>query len=48
VHYYGKFHVILVKENDQWEILVDYDSVENNTIDATTYNMALAIDDFDK
>ncbi len=31
-YFYGKFHVALRKENDQWKILVDSDSSEKNTI----------------
>ncbi|TYA71507.1 nuclear transport factor 2 family protein [Seonamhaeicola marinus] len=46
--YYGKFHVILTKENSIWKILVDYDSSENDTIDETSYLNAFAIDDFEK
>ena len=30
--FYGRFHVILRKENDVWKILVDTDSSENNSI----------------
>lgn len=47
-NHYGKFHVLLIKENDIWKILVDYDSTETNTIDASSYNNALAINAFDK
>lgn len=46
--YYGKFHVVLRKENESWKILVDYDSSEKNTINAHVYNNAFAIDDFSK
>ncbi|PWH82093.1 hypothetical protein DIS18_12570 [Algibacter marinivivus] len=46
--YYGKFHVILKKENGIWKILVDYDSSENNTIDEASYQKAFDIEDFDK
>jgi ketosteroid isomerase-like protein len=31
--YYGRFHVVLRKENGVWKILVDTDSSENGTID---------------
>lgn len=44
--YYGKFHVILKKEDNRWKILVDYDSSENNTINETSYNQAFSLDDF--
>ncbi len=30
--YYGRFHVVLRKEDGRWKILVDTDSTENNTI----------------
>jgi ketosteroid isomerase-like protein len=30
--YYGRFHVVLRKENGTWKILVDTDSTENGTI----------------
>lgn len=30
--YYGRFHVVLRKENGMWKILVDTDSSENGTI----------------
>ncbi|TJY36070.1 nuclear transport factor 2 family protein [Pontimicrobium aquaticum] len=46
--YYGKFHVIMIKENNQWKLLVDYDSSEGNTINQKTYNNAFAIDDLKK
>lgn len=32
VSYYGRFHVVLRKEDGHWKILVDTDSSENNTI----------------
>lgn len=46
--YYGKFHVIMIKENNQWKFLVDYDSNEGNTINEKSYKNAFAIDDFKK
>jgi len=46
--YYGKFHVILSKEESVWKILVDYDSSENKTINEVSYSNAFAIDDFEK
>lgn len=46
--YYGKFHVILIKEQDSWKILMDYDSNENKTIGEADYQAAFAIDEFDK
>ncbi len=30
--YYGRFHVVMRKEKNQWKILVDMDSSENGTI----------------
>jgi hypothetical protein len=35
--YFGKFHMILIKEDDFWKIHVDYDSTENGTINETTF-----------
>ncbi|MDO5981175.1 DUF4440 domain-containing protein [Flavivirga spongiicola] len=46
--YYGKFHVILKKEENLWKILIDYDSTENESINETHYNNAFALDDFEK
>lgn len=46
--YYGKFHVILVKKNETWLILVDYDSDEGNTIGKYSYDTAFAIHDLSK
>lgn len=46
--YYGKFHVILNKENSVWKILVDYDSSENNSISEDSYLKAFDIKDFEK
>ncbi|WP_223033261.1 nuclear transport factor 2 family protein [Hanstruepera marina] len=46
--FYGKFHVLLKKENEIWKILVDYDSSENNTINEESYNNAFAINDYSK
>ncbi|HLT52862.1 MAG TPA: hypothetical protein VKZ97_03180 [Flavobacteriaceae bacterium] len=48
ISYYGKFHVILVKKETVWKILVDYDANLNNSIDESTYQAAYAIDDFSK
>ena len=44
----GKFHVILVKVDNLWKLLVDYDSNEDNTINEKSYKSAFAIDDFEK
>jgi len=46
--YYGKFHVIMITENYQWKLLVDYDSSEGNTINEKSYKMAFSIDNFEK
>lgn len=45
-HYYGKFHVLHIKIDGVWKILMDYDSSENNSIDVNDYNSAFAIDNF--
>lgn len=37
---YGKFHVVLRKEEGQWKILVDSDSSENNTIGEDDFQSA--------
>lgn len=44
--YYGKFHVILKKENEIWKILMDYDSSEKNRINEESYLEAFDIEDF--
>ena len=46
--YYGKFHVILKKEENLWKILIDYDSTENESINEVHYNNAFALDDYEK
>ena len=46
--YYGKFHVILIKEDNTWKILMDYDSNENNTIGEEDFNKAYEINDLKK
>lgn len=46
--YYGKFHVILIKEDGVWKILVDYDYSEQKNIDESTFITAFEIDDFEK
>jgi ketosteroid isomerase-like protein len=38
--YYGRFHVVLRKENGVWKILVDTDSSEGDTIDEEDFNAA--------
>ncbi|MDO5970181.1 nuclear transport factor 2 family protein [Flavivirga aquimarina] len=45
--YYGKFHVILRKEEGHWKILVDYDSIENESINEASYNNCFALNDFE-
>lgn len=46
--YYGKFHVLLVRKNEQWKILMDYDSSEHHSINETTYASASELHDFQK
>lgn len=46
--YYGQFHVIMIKEEGDWKILVDYDSSEGNTIDEQDYNQAHGIAEYDQ
>lgn len=38
--FYGKFHVVLRKENGIWRILVDTDSSESNTISESDFTNA--------
>ncbi|NMM47794.1 nuclear transport factor 2 family protein [Marinigracilibium pacificum] len=44
--YYGKFHVLLRKENGLWKILMDYDSNEGGKIGKEDFDKANEIDDF--
>jgi ketosteroid isomerase-like protein len=43
--FYGRFHVILRKENDAWKILVDTDSSENNSITEKEFLAASPMND---
>ncbi len=43
--YYVKFHVLFIKEEGAWKILMDYDSTEGDTIGETDFLKAYAIDD---
>jgi len=42
--FYGRFHVVLRKENGVWKILVDTDSSENQTIGEKDFMAALAME----
>jgi ketosteroid isomerase-like protein len=42
--FYGKFHVVLRKENNVWKILVDSDSSEGNTISEKDFLAALPME----
>ena len=44
-NYYGQFHVLLVKRDGKWKILMDYDSNENNTIGEEEFMSAFAMED---
>ncbi len=46
--YYGQFHVILIKENGGWKILMDYDSNNEGTIGEKDYNEAYHINEYNK
>lgn len=46
--YFGQFHVIFIKENNIWKILMDYDSNELNSIGENNYLKAHGINEFDK
>ncbi|CAL2077646.1 nuclear transport factor 2 family protein [Tenacibaculum sp. 190524A02b] len=41
--YYGQFHVLLVKKNNTWKIIMDYDSNESNTITKNDFLKAFPI-----
>lgn len=38
--FYGKFHVLLRKVDENWKIMLDYDSNENNTINEEIFRKA--------
>jgi ketosteroid isomerase-like protein len=42
--FYGRFHVVLRKENGQWKILVDTDSSEGNSITEKDFLAASALE----
>lgn len=42
--FYGRFHVVLKKEMNQWKILVDTDSSEGGTIDEKRFLLAQSIE----
>lgn len=46
--FYGKFHALLIKENKEWKILMDYDNNEEGTISKEDFNNAYSMDDFDR
>ncbi|MCK8524032.1 DUF4440 domain-containing protein [Aquimarina sp. D1M17] len=45
---YGKFHVLLRLEDEQWKILMDYDSNENKTVTEETFLAAYALKAYEK
>jgi len=45
--FYGKFHVLLTKEDGNWKILMDYDSDENNSIGEKEYLSAHGINELE-
>ena len=45
---YGKFHVLLIKEEGDWKILMDYDSSEGKIINEEDFNKAYDMNDFEK
>ena len=45
--YYARFHVFHKKINGKWQIMVDYDSNEDETIGAGDYAAALPMDEFE-
>lgn len=42
--FFGRFHVVLRKEQGKWKILVDTDSSENNTISEKDFHAASAME----
>lgn len=46
--YYGQFHVLFIKENNNWKILMDYDSNETNSINEKDFIKAYKINELDK
>lgn len=46
--FYGQFHVLLVKRDKKWQILMDYDSNENNTIDEEDFLDASPLGDVER
>jgi ketosteroid isomerase-like protein len=46
--YYGQFHVLLKKENEQWKIILDYDSNEGKSIGQGDFEAAHGIKEIDK
>lgn len=46
--YYGQFHVLFIKENNTWKILMDYDSNEADSIGEKDYVKAYGINEFAK
>lgn len=45
--FYGRFHVILVKEEGKWKIWIDYDNNPDNTIGEKHFLEAMAQEDYD-
>ena len=45
--YYGQFHVLWIKEQGAWKILMDYDSNEGNAINEEDFRKAYGIGEFD-
>jgi ketosteroid isomerase-like protein len=46
--HYGKFHVLFRKDNGTWKITMDYDSDEQRTINAKSFEEAFALEDWGK
>lgn len=45
--FYGRFHVVLVKEEGKWKIWMDYDNNPDNLVGEKEFEKALHQDDFD-
>ena len=46
--FFGRFHTFARKTDGRWQLVVDYDSDENGTIDETSFAAAAAVDDFSR
>ncbi len=45
---YGKFHVLLKLKENNWKIIMDYDSNENKSIDKKSFDTAFPLSEYKK